>query len=286
MSLQPRAASAQAPSGPPSGTPGAAPRPAMPRRYGAVNWSGLWAHAKRGLHVYFHYAMITIGGPAINALLFLAVFAISLGDILDPGTAVPFTHFVVPGIGMVMLVHQAFQQAAFMILDDKLEGFIADTLMAPLSPLEIMAGYTLHAAFTALVTGGLVTGAMALITGLPMAAPWVVLGYAVLGALLFAGIGTLAGLWAERWEHYSAAETFLILPLGILSGAFFSLDSVPEAARWLIALNPAYYVIEGFRSGFIGGARAGVGIPLLLCLIVALWTCNWRLFAVGYKLKP
>ncbi|MGF1612276.1 MAG: ABC transporter permease [Kiloniellales bacterium] len=263
-----------------------APGPALPRPLGVVNWAGLWTHGRRGLQVYFHYAISTIGGPAVSGLLFLAIFSITLGDLVEPGSGASFIHFVVPGIGMVFLTHQAFQQAAFLILDDKLEGMIADFLMAPLSPLELMLGYALHAAVTGLVTGGVLLAIMALLTGLPLAAPWAVLGYAALGALLFAGIGTLAGLWAERWEHYSAAETFLILPLGILSGAFFSLESLPEATRWLIALNPAFYVIEGFRSGFIGGAAPAVGIPLLLCLIVALWACNWRLFAVGYKLKP
>jgi len=262
--------------------------PPAPRPVGAVNWSGLWTHCKRGLIVYFHYPALTIGGPMISGLLLLAVFSISLGESGVAVAGVPFTHFVVPGIGMMILIYQSFQQAAFLILDDKLEGMIADTLMAPLSPLEIMLGYVLQAAITGIVTGGLLTLVMALLTGTPLAAPWAVAGYAVLGAVFFALVGTLAGLWAEKWEHYSVAESFLILPLVMLSGAFFSLASVPDQAQWLLVGNPVFYMIEGFRSGFIGqsAAAASVGIPLLLCLILLLWGLAWRLFAIGYKLRP
>ena len=262
--------------------------PPAPRPIGMVNWSGLWTHCKRGLIVYFHYAGITIGGPMVSGLLLLAVFSISLGESGVAVEGVPFTHYVVPGIGMLFLIYQSFQQAAFLILDDKLEGMIADTLMAPLSPLEIMLGYALQAAVTGIVTGAVLTLVMVLLTGTPFGAPWTAALYAVLGSVFFALVGTLAGLWAEKWEHYSAAETFLILPLGMLSGAFFSLASVPEETQWLLFGNPVFYIIEGFRSGFIGqsAASASVGIPLLLCLIVLLWALAWRLFAIGYKLRP
>lgn len=264
------------------------PAPPRPRPIGAVNWSGFWTHCKRGLILYFHYAAITIGGPMVSGLLLLAVFSISLGESGSAVEGVPFTHYVVPGIGMLFVIYQSFQQAAFLILDDKLEGMIADTLMAPLSPLEIMLGYALQAAITGIVTGGVLTLVMALLTGTPLAAPWNAALYAVLGSVFFALVGTLAGLWAEKWEHYSAAETFLILPLGMLSGAFFSLASVPEETQWLLFGNPVFYIIEGFRSGFIGqsAASASVGIPLLLCLILLLWALAWRLFAIGYKLRP
>ncbi|MCG8358222.1 MAG: ABC transporter permease [Kiloniellales bacterium] len=253
-----------------------------------TNWSGLWAHYKRCILVFFQFLALELGGPVVTSLLFLAVFSLALGGAGEWQPGITITQFIAPGIVMFMVTHQGFQHAAFMILEDKIEGTVADMLMAPLSALEILAGYVLAAATTALMVGLVLSVLMALLVGLPLAHLWAVALYGLAGALLFALIGTLAGLWAERWEHYSAAETFLILPLGVMSGAFFGLEALAEEARWIVLLNPVYYVIDGFRWGFLDRAAAELplGLAFLGLLTAALWMVNWRLIAVGYKLKP
>ena len=101
-------------------------------------------------------------------------------------------------------------------------------------------------------------------------------------------LGTFIGLWADRWEHYAMAENFVILPLGFLSGTFFTLSSLPEAARPLIALNPVFQAVGGVRYALTGYAETALlpGALLLGGLILFLWCLLWRLFVVGYKLKP
>ena len=113
------------------------------------------------------------------------------------------------------------------------------------------------------------------------------MGFAAASALLFALLGTLAGLWADRWEHYAMVESFLILPLGFLSGTFFTLAALPEPARLLIAFNPVFYAVDGFRYGLTGHGESSLalGMGLLLTLDLALGLVAWRLFAVGYKIK-
>ncbi len=262
--------------------------PPVLRRMGPVNWSGLWAHYKRCVLVFFHYLALELGGPVVTSMLFLAVFTLALGDAAEPRPGLGFTHFVAPGIVMFMVIHRAFEHAAFMILEDKLEGTMADNLMAPLSALEILAGYVLAAATTGLIVGAVLVALMALLVGLPIAAPGAVALFGLAGALLFALVGALVGIWAEKWEHYSAAETFLILPLGVMSGAFFGLEALAAEARWVMEINPVFYVIDGFRWGFVQLAAAdlSLGLGLLAALIAALWLLNWRLMAIGYKLKP
>ena len=128
---------------------------------------------------------------------------------------------------------------------------------------------------------------MALFVGLPLQAPLTILGFALLGSLLFALLGALVGLWADKWEHYSFADSFLVLPLGLLSGTFFPIASLPALGQTLIAFNPVFYVIDGFRGAFIGYAEttAWQGLLLVGLLNLLLAALVWRLFARGYKIK-
>lgn len=251
----------------------------------AVNWRGVWTLYRRELTRYLRYAWETVGGPATSSLLFLAVFLLAFGE---AGETAAFARFVAPGIAMFALTQSAFENGAIAIVYDKYEGVIADILMAPLSPLEMLAGYALAGATCGLITGLSVAGLMMLFVELPLPHPGAALGFAAVGALLFGLLGVLVGLWAERWDNYSAAASFLILPLGMLSGAFFSVDSVPAVGRLLIELNPVFYMIDGFRFAMSGQAEADplIGMALLALLDLALALLAWRLIASGYKLKP
>ena len=259
------------------------------RRYGRVNWAGVWALTRRGVRAFMTDAVAYLCGPLVTAGLFLAVFVLAIdGGSGDSGAVRALTDFVAPGIAAFMMVHHAFQHAAAMLVMDKTEGVIQDFLMAPLSPLEVMAGYVLSALATALMIGALILLMMMLAAGLAIERPLALLGFAFLGALLFSLIGTLVGLWAEKWEQYSAAESFLILPLGVLSGAFFEIEALAESWRWAIAANPFHYVVDGMRWSAI---ETATGSPLLAAAVVALLSlllgaAAWRLFAVGYHIKP
>ena len=224
----------------------------------------------------------------VAGLLFLAIFSITLGASAVLSGDVTVLQFLVPGIVWVMLTQQTFENAAGLLVEDKLEGMIADPLMAPLTALEIVAGYVLAAMLAGLVTGAAILLVMALLVDLPVNNPLTVLLYGLGSAFLFAQIGVLVGLWSEKWEHFSAAETFVVLPLGILSGAFFSLDGIPEAGQWLVRLNPLFYLVDGFRAGFLGlsWSPALAGPALLVALGGGVAVLNWRLFLCGYKLKP
>ncbi|MFQ5773996.1 MAG: ABC transporter permease [Kiloniellaceae bacterium] len=259
-----------------------------PRRFGAVNWRGVWSLYRRDVVRFFRYAGESIAGPAVSSLLFLAVFELALGGGADMAPGVSLARFVAPGIVMFALTHSAFENAAIPILYDKLEGMIGDIVGAPLTPLEIVAGYTLSATSNALTAGAVVLGLMAAFVDLPLAAPAAVVGFAAAGAMLFALLGVVTGLWAERWDNYSAAETFLMLPLGLLSGAFFAVEGLPADLRWVFEANPVFHAVEGFRYGFIGHAQASIGVAaaVLAALIAALGLLAWRLFVIGYRIKP
>ncbi len=274
----------------PAASPHAGPHASQPRprHFGLVNWRGLWTLYWRDTFRYLRYGVESIGGPAVSSLLFLVAFSLALDGRGEMVPGVTLVQFIAPGIVIFNMTQSAVQSAAALIVYDKLEGMIGDVIGAPLTPLEITVGYLLSATGNGLVTGSVVLALMAVFVDLPLHAPLIVLGFAVAASALFALTGIVVGLWSERWDSYSAAETFLILPLGLLSGAFFTLNGVPEEARWLFDFNPVFHAVQGFRYGFIGSAEAPVAISaaVLVGLDLALAALAWRLFARGYKIKP
>ncbi len=269
---------------------GVAPARWRPPRPGRPNWRGLWTQFfGRGLLRFLRAGYETLGAPAVSSLLFLAVFGIvaPLDGRGGGEGALTTLQFVAPGVVIFSLAHSAFEFAAFMMLYDKMERMIEDVLAAPLSPLEMLAGHVLAATLAGCGVGLLVCLLALLFVPLELHSLPAVLGFGFGAALLFALLGTLVGLWADRWDHYAAAESFLVLPLVLLSGAFFGLSELPEESRWLLSLNPLFHTVDGFRYGLTGAAQSApaIGALFLAGTALALWLLLWRLLFTGYKLR-
>ena len=257
------------------------------RGLGALNWRGMWSLVRREQMRFWRYAGESIAGPAVSSLMFLAVFQLALGD-EGPLPGVTMAQFLVPGIAMFSLAHSAFESAAVPLFNDKIEGIITDVLGAPLTPLEVISALALGAAGNALITTAVVLALMAVFVELPLVAPLAAFGFALAAALLFALLGLIVAICAERWDHYSAAETFLVFPIAVLSGAFFAVSSLPAEVQWLFRANPVFHALEGFRFGFTGQSQEPplLAAAVLAAMIAGLGLLAWRLYARGYKLKP
>lgn len=263
------------------------PVPRVRRFPSAINGRGLWTLFLRGFTRFLRFAVEGIGGTLVSALLFLAVFVFAWAGDSGPVPGGNFPAFVAPGIVAFSLTLNAYGNAAFPLIFDKLEGMIGDMLMAPLTPGELVAGYVLSAAAGGLVTGAAVLAALSLFVALPIPDPLLLLAYAVLGSLLFALMGFITGLWAEKWDRYSAVETFLILPLGLLSGTFFAIETLPPLGQQIIQANPVFYLVDGLRGAVIGysDTSPGLGLTVLAGLTSLFWLIAWRLVVRGYKIK-
>ncbi|MGF1595198.1 MAG: ABC transporter permease [Kiloniellaceae bacterium] len=260
-----------------------------PAAFGAVNWRGLWAvYYGYGIKRFLRFGLETLAGPLVSSLLFLLVFAVGQAGVGEVVPGVDLTEFVAPGIVLNAVIYTAFQNSAAMIVMDKMEGTIADVQMAPLTALETVAAFALSAASCGLAAGLLVGLGTALFVDYSSFDVTLILGFAVATALLFAFLGIVTGLWAERWDHYGAVEGFVIVPLGLLSGTFFSATRLPEGLRDWIYYNPVFYAVDGFRAGFLGQAETSLalGAVLVAALTLGLGAVAWRLFAAGYKIRP
>ncbi len=126
------------------------------------------------------------------------------------------------------------------------------------------------------------------LTPLPLAQPLLALAYALAVAVTFASFGCIVGLWAKSWEAINTVNIFVLDPLVLLGGVFYSLEMVRGVAviEPLTQLNPFTQITEGFRSAFLGtSGDALIGLLLTLALGALLVTAAIALFRSGYHLK-
>lgn len=267
-------------------TPGA-PRGHGERRFGRFNRVGfltlLGKEVRRFLKVYQQ----TLLAPAGTALLFMAVFTLALGSRKGDVYGVPFAHFLAPGILMMAVLQNAFANASSSIVVAKVQGNIIDVLMPPLSATELTTAYALGG-----VVRGLAVATVAAVAIFPfawsgIAHPVWTLGFAAVGALIFALCGAITGIWAEKFDHTALVTNFVITPLAFLSGTFYSIRILPEPWQTLSAINPVHFLIDGFRYGILGVSdsdpRVGMAISLAIAAFL-FWLCHW-MFRTGYRLK-
>jgi ABC-2 type transport system permease protein len=164
---------------------------------------------------------------------------------------------------------------------------MGDFMTPPLTPLEHLVGFGAGAATRGILVGAVAALAVLPFAHLPMAAPWAVLFFGFGAALIMGFIGIMAGLWAEKFDHMAAVTNFVIMPMTFLSGTFYLIERLPSPFRQISQFNPIFYLIDGFRYGFIGKAEGSltVGVTMTAVLVVAMgWIC-FAMFRTGYKIK-
>lgn len=258
-----------------------------PRQVGTVNWRGLWTLYVREVHRFLKIIGQTILAPVLTALLFLAVFSLAFSDTGRSVGNVAFTTFLAPGLIMMVMLQNAFGNTSTSLVMGKVLGTIVDILMPPLNACELTIAYALSGMTRGLMVGAAAGLAMWVFVPLPLENFWLVLYHAFSASLMLSLLGTMAGLWAEKFDHIAAATNFVIMPASFLSGTFYSIERLPEYLQLVVHFNPFFYLIDGFRSGFIGDADANsfLGVLVVLAVNAVLAAVLYRLFASGYKLK-
>ena len=257
-----------------------------------VNWGGLKTLYVKEVRRFFKVQLQTVWAPAIQTLLYLVVFTTALGAnnaVGVGGTTVTFANFVGPGLIVMGMMTSAFANASFSLLVGKIQGTIVDYLMPPLSTGELLAALVGGSVTRAFCVGGAVWLAMALWPGVDVTPryPLLVLAFGLLGATFLALLGVLTSIWAEKFDHAAAVTNFVVGPLTLLSGTFYSVDRLAPLFRDISHANPFFYVISGFRFGFLGVADSpvAIGLGLMLVLNVALAALCYALLRRGWKLK-
>jgi ABC-2 type transport system permease protein len=233
----------------------------------------------------------TVAAPVVTALLYLLIFS----HVLESSIAVfdgqvRYTAFLIPGLVMMSALQNAFANSSSSLMQSKLTGSLIFVLLPPLSPAGLFAAYVLGAMVRGLTVG---LGVFAVTlwfdpASLAMPHPFWALAFGLLGSAILGTLGLVAGIWAEKFDQLAAFQNFFIVPLTFLSGVFYSIHSLPEFWQAASHLNPFFYMIDGFRYGFLG--RSDVAPATSLAIVagcfVALSALTLALLRRGWKLRP
>ena len=261
--------------------------PPLPRKYAGVNWLGFWTLYMKEVRRFAKIPAQTVVAPLMMSLLYMLVFGVATKGARPPVHGIVYTQFVAPGLVMMNVLNNAFANSSSSILQAKMMGLSADFLPPPLSSTEQAMAFILGSA-----SRGIVVGLVTLVTvwgfaGSHIAHPWAAIWFMVSASLIMGELGVLAGLWSQKFDEMAMVQNFVVMPLTFLSGTFYTVDRLPEPFRTLSHYNPFFYLIDGFRYGFIGitdgSLVAGVISSAFLSAVLGLWC--WWVFWKGYRLK-
>ena len=210
-------------------------------------------------------------GSIAMPLFFLVFLGFGLNNVVQlPGLGGNYISFLVPGIiAMSVLFTSVF--SGIQIIWDRQFGFLKETLVAPVSRLEIMAGQTLGGATTAVIQG-LIILVLSLFIGLPVANPLgflIAIGFMALIGIAFTSLGIAIASRMEDMTGFQLIMNFVIFPIFGLSGALFPISSLPAFAQPITYLDPLTYGVEGIRYGLSGVSQIN---PLLSLIVLGAFT--------------
>ena len=236
----------------------------------------------------------TLIAPLVTTLLYIIVFQLARGSgdgIIRGGDfeGIAFSDFLAPGLLVMAILTNAFANTSSSLVISKVQGTYVDFMMPPLSPLELTIGFVAGAA-TRGIAVALAAGVVIHLSGLaslPVQNLWAVVWFGACAAILLGEIGAMTGIWADKFDNNATITNFIIVPLTFLSGTFYDINRLPSILRDIAYFDPFFYLIDGFRYGFLDAANSNIALGAAVSGGLALVCCIgvWGMFRTGYKLK-
>jgi len=212
-----------------------------------INWYGAYSLTLREVKRFIRVYNQTLITPAISALIFLAVFALAVGDRKHDINGVKFINFMGYGLIIMSIVQNSFGNSSSSLIMSKIIGYISDILTPPLGSKEIIIAFTLGAVLRGLMVGIIVTISLIPFVEFTLYHPLLLAFYTLASCTLLGKLGILSGMIANSFDQHSAITSYLITPLSFLSGTFYSVKDLPQILQQINLLNPFFYMIDGFR---------------------------------------
>ena len=257
------------------------------RRFGLINWIGFYSLYKKETLRFLIVFGQTVFGPVLTGILFLIVISIAWGEERGNVLGLPFIMFLAPGLISMQVIQQAFSHSSSSILMGKMMGNIIDLIGSPLSAAEVTLGIILASVTRSLLICVVSIICFNLIVEVNIVNYYYFLIYLLLSSFLMGSLGFIAGMWAEKFDNMATVTNFFIIPLSFLSGAFYSIDKLPEIIKVVSTYNPFFHMIDGLRFSMIGISDGPINFGLLYLLFfnLVLWFIAYYLYKTGYKIK-
>lgn len=252
-----------------------------------INALGAWTLFTREVRRFLKVKMQTIVTPALTAMLYLIIFRYAMGNRHVPGMDVDYFTFLVPGLAMMAMLQNAFANTSSSMIMGKVMGMHIYLLMAPLSAIEVVAAFLAAAVVRALVVVMVFLAVLLPFIDLQLLHPGLILFYGICGSIIMGGLGLIAGMWARDFDNIAMVTNFVVMPLTFLSGVFYSVRQLPELWQQINHANPFFYLIDGFRFGFLGTGDTDPYASILIVVATVLLTMFvcWQLWRIGWRMK-
>lgn len=235
----------------------------------------------------FRTLMQSIASPVISTSLYFVVFGSAIGSRMVEIDGISYGAFIIPGLIMLALLTESISNASFGIYFPRYTGTIYELLSAPVSHMEVVAGYVGAAASKSVMLGILMLLTARLFVDYSIAHPVWMLLILALTAITFSLFGFIIGIWADGFEKLQVVPLMIVTPLAFLGGSFYSISMLPPLWQTITLFNPVVYLISAFRWSFYGVSDVSVGLSvgmtvlfMTACLLVIAW-----IFRTGYRLR-
>lgn len=253
-------------------------------------WISYYTMLRKDVVRLFRIWVQTFLPSVITSALYFLIFGSILGSRIGEMQGVDYMTFVVPGLVMLAVITNAYSNTSFTFFQSKFfMRSIDEILVSPTPPWLLIAGFVSGGVVRGILVGTLVMLISAFFTGLHLtiANIGVIFLFGILTAVVFALAGLVNGVYAKSMDAINIVPTFVLTPMTYLGGVFYSVHSLPELAQYVTYVNPVFYLINGFRYGFLGIADIPVWISLAVLsgMITVLVGINWYLIRTGLGLK-
>ena len=253
-------------------------------------WISFYTMIRKDVVRMFRIWVQTFLPSVITSTLYFLVFGTVLGSRIGQMQGVDYMTFVIPGLVMLAIVTTSYANTSFTFFSSKFFArSIDEILVSPTPPWVMIAGFVGGGVVRGVLTGTLVLLVSVFFTGLHLSihSLLVIFGFAVLTSFVFALAGLVNGIYAKTIDGINLVPTFVLTPLVYLGGIFYSVHTLPEWWQNITYANPLFYLINGFRYGFLGitDVSLTVSVSMLFGLIAFLIALNWYLIRKGLGLK-
>jgi len=255
------------------------------RKFGFVNWMGLWTLYQKECLRFIRIFPQTLLAPIISNLLYMTVFVLAFAALRDDPQG--FIAFLAPGLIMLGVLNNASANSSSSVMQGKMMGSMGDLLVTPLAYYEIALGWIGGAATRGIIVA-IATGiALSFFAPLIPTHVWAIFFFGISAAFMMGMVGVLSGMWAEKFDQLAVVNQFIILPLSFLSGTFYRIDVLPVTFQKLIMFNPLFYLIDGFRYGFLGEADSNIaiGVVFITAINITLFITVLLVLRAGWRIK-
>lgn len=252
-----------------------------------ANAYGTWTFFKRETKRFMKVWMQTIMAPVINNLLYFAIFGLSIGRAVTEVAGIPYLEFLVPGLIMMGIINNAYQNPSSSIIIMKYQGLITDILMIPLKRFELLLAYVSSAVLRALIIGFMTYLTAIFFVDFTYASIPIIFISVFLVSLFFSFVGVFVGIWATDFDKVAFIMNFIMMPLIFLGGVFYPVSNLSGAFRTLSTFNPIVYMINALRYGFTGVQEFPIGNSLIILSIatVVAGSIVYWLLRKGWRLQ-